>query len=129
MSSSPTVRFSGVYNADTGIVGEAAYLLGKLTGRSSCALCDITHGMNVRGKAAWRRCGGSLPVPLDTFHRNDQPPDVARVTAGLLPCVVAHHDDGVVCIAVTAEDLHACDHRVEALEALLLRYLDRTDRH
>ena len=33
----------GVYHADGGIIGELAYVWGKIRGTAHCALCDITH--------------------------------------------------------------------------------------
>lgn len=123
MEGSPIVRLTGVYNADTGLAGEARYLLEKLTGRASCALCDITHGTSIRGKTAWRRCRAALPVPFAIYHRNDQPADLVDFTPGLLPCVVAHHETGELSLAVTAQQLIDCDHHVDALETLLLKLL------
>ena len=35
----------GVYHANGSWHGELAYLLGRLSGRAHCALCDITHGL------------------------------------------------------------------------------------
>ena len=75
-------RFIGVFDADGGVWGELRYLVGKVTGSSACALCDVTHGLNPRGKAAWRACTSSFPVPLTTVHRNEQGPALAAVTAG-----------------------------------------------
>ena len=36
-------RLVGVYDADGGLLGEAAYVWGKVRGTRHCALCDITH--------------------------------------------------------------------------------------
>ena len=121
MERSPIVRLSGVYNADAGAVGELRYFFDKVTGRSSCSLCDITHGTKIRGKGDWRDCQSSLPVPLDTFHRNDQPADIASFTAGLLPCVVARHEDGSMSLAVSADQLAECNHEVAAFESIVLK--------
>ena len=118
MERSPIVRLTGVYNADAGLVGEARYFFDKMTGRAACALCDITH-TRIRGKAEWQQCQTSLPVPFSTYHRNDQPADVAAFTAGQLPCIVGHHEDGGLSLAVTAAQLAECDHDVASLEALL----------
>lgn len=62
----------GVYNADGTIRGELAYWVGKRLGRAHCALCDITHG-SVKERPEWKRCRDGLPVPFDTYHRDDQP--------------------------------------------------------
>lgn len=125
MDSAPITSFVGVYNADAGLAGEVRYVLAKLSGNGSCALCDITHGFAIRGKAAWRDCTATFTVPIRVFHRNDQPTSVAAVTNGRLPCVVAEHADGRVVVAVTAEQLLACKNDVDALQALLTGYLEQ----
>lgn len=33
-----------IYNAESSLVGELAYMAGKVIGNRACALCDITHG-------------------------------------------------------------------------------------
>ena len=48
----PIERLIGVYDADGGLRGELAYVLGHLAGRAECALCDITHS------AVRKECGG-----------------------------------------------------------------------
>lgn len=48
----PTVV--GVYNAKGTLIGELAYITKKLLGVSKCALCDITHGWQIKGKASWK---------------------------------------------------------------------------
>ena len=66
------VRLVGVYDADSTLRGELAYWVGARLGRRHCSLCDITHG-SVRQRPEWKTCRAELPVPFDTFHRNDQP--------------------------------------------------------
>jgi hypothetical protein len=65
----------GIYNAEGTLRGELTYWVGARLGREHCGLCDITHG-SVREKAEWKRCRAGLPVPFDTFHRDDQPDDI-----------------------------------------------------
>jgi hypothetical protein len=56
----------GVYHADGSWHGELAYLLGRLSSRVHCALCDITHGL-LRRRRAFDACaatsGGLRPPP------------------------------------------------------------------
>ncbi|MEZ5256918.1 MAG: hypothetical protein R2705_08510 [Ilumatobacteraceae bacterium] len=85
-------RLVGVYNANGTTWGELSYVVGRSLGRAHCALCDITHG-KVREKSAWQECRSGLPVPFDTFHRNDQPDAVRAATGGALPAVVAETDE------------------------------------
>lgn len=106
-------RLVGVYNADGTPLGELAYVIGTWTGRAHCSLCDITHGA-LRERPAWRSCRAGLPVPFETFHRNDQPEPVRALLAGRYPAVVAETDDGWV-VLLGPRELDACDAAPEAL--------------
>ena len=66
----PVVELVGVYAAGGGLVGEVAYVVGHLLGRTECALCDVTHG-TLRRKPAWDAMTARLPVPLRLVHRNE----------------------------------------------------------
>lgn len=50
------VELVGVYDADGGLLGEAAYVVGRLCGTRHCALCDITHSAVRRRRRAVRTC-------------------------------------------------------------------------
>jgi hypothetical protein len=112
-------RLVGVYDAEGTLRGELAYWVGARLGQAHCALCDITHGL-VRERADWRARRARLPVPFDTYHRNDQPPEVRRSTADVAPAVVAETDRGVVALLGPPE-LDAChgsiNRLVDAIEA------------
>ena len=47
-----------------------AYAVGKLTGTRSCALCDITHGLNPFGKQVWRSYCEDDPSRVASPERN-----------------------------------------------------------
>ena len=108
-------RLIGVYDADGTLRGELTYWVGARLGRAHCALCDIIHG-SVREKNSWRACRAGLPVPFDTYHRNDQPDDVRAALAGTYPAVLAATDVGPVVLLGPAE-LDACDASPERLVA------------
>ena len=74
------VRLVGVYDADGTPWGEVAYWVGARFGRRHCSLCEITHG-TFRVRREWTACRDTLPVPFDTFHRDDQPDDVRAAAA------------------------------------------------
>jgi hypothetical protein len=117
------VRLVGVYDADSTVRGELAYWVGARLGRRHCSLCEITHG-SVRPRPEWKACQAGLPVPFETFHRNDQP-DTIRATAGRqIPVVVAETDSGHV-LLLDSGDLDACagsiDRLVEAIEQAATR--------
>jgi hypothetical protein len=109
-------RLIGVYDADGSILGELSYFVMARVGRAHCALCDITHG-RVRERADWRTCRDDLPLPFETFHRDDQPSEVrAAVTP---PAVVAMVDDGGLVVLANGEDLDRCAGSPEQLVAHL----------
>ncbi len=100
-------RLVGVYDADGGLLGEAAYVWGKVRGTRHCALCDITH-RRVRRRPEWDQMVADLGVRVDLLHLNEMPPDVrqavavcgapvvlARTGAGLLPLVVGAELDAL----------------------------------
>lgn len=114
----PTVRrLVGVYNADGTLRGELAYFVGARLGRAHCALCDITHG-RVHERAEWQSCRDGLPVPFDTFHRNDQPAAVRKLVGHELPAVVAETDGGLRLLLGPTE-LAACGSSPDHLAAAL----------
>jgi hypothetical protein len=115
-------RLVGVYDADHTFRGEVAYWIGARLGRRHCSLCDITHG-SVREKGAWKECREGLPVPFDTYHRDDQPAEV-RAAAPTVPVVVAITDGGVVPLLGPA-DLERYDGSVDRLVAGIEQALER----
>jgi hypothetical protein len=117
------VKFVGVYDADGTIVGEVKYMVGKLFGTTSCALCDLTHGTKLKGRDDYKACAASLPVPVELFHRNDQPESIRTLTNGKLPCIVAVRQDGSLTMAVEREALEACNKDVDQLGTLLFSLL------
>ena len=114
-------RLVGVYDADGTVRGELAYFVGARLGRAHCSLCDVTHGL-VRERASWRARRRELPVPFDTYHRDDQPPEVRAETGGRAPVVVAVTAAGVVPLLDPAA-IDACDgdgeRLVRAIESAL----------
>ncbi len=87
------VQLVGIYDADGTLAGELRYALGKLTGRSSCALCNITHGWNPMGSRRWRQACAASSVELELVHRDDATPEqLGAATA--LPSIVGSHGHG-----------------------------------
>lgn len=112
-------RLVGVYNAEGTLRGELTYWVGARLGRTHCALCDITHG-SVRERTDWQQCRAGLPVPFDTYHRNDQPSGVRNLVGAHLPAVVADTDQGLRPL-LGPDDLAACRASPEQLaDALTL---------
>ena len=118
-------RLVGVYNADGTTWGELSYVVGRSLGRAHCALCDITHG-KVREKSAWQECRSGLPVPFDTFHRNDQPDAVRAATGGALPAVVAQ-TAGEHLLLLGPTELDACGASPDALVTAIEQAAERME--
>jgi hypothetical protein len=68
----------------------------------------------VRERAAWKQCKDGLPVPFDTYHRDDQPDAVRAATGDTTPVVVAETTDGIVTV-VGPTELDACGGSIESL--------------
>ena len=110
-------KMYGVYNADGGIMGEIAYVWGKIRGTAHCALCDITH-RGVSKKKEWKDLEGRLATPMDLLHINEQDFDLARFTEGKTPCVVGDFA-GELRLIMNSEDLEECGKSVEKFESSL----------
>jgi hypothetical protein len=107
------VRLVGVYDADSTLRGELSYWVGARLGRRHCSLCDITHG-SLRQRPEWQTCRAGLPVPFDTYHRNDQPDTVRAAAHGQAPVVVAETDIGHL-VLLTPAELDACNGSIDLL--------------
>ena len=103
--------------------GELTYWIGARLGRSHCALCDITHGL-ARERSEWKACRAGLPVPFDTYHRDDEPDAISAATSRVVPIVVADTDNGIVPLLSPA-DLAACRGSAELLVGAIERAVAR----
>ena len=110
------VRLVGIYDADGGLAGELRYAFGKLTGRSKCALCDLTHGWNPMGSRQWKQACAASPVELELVHR-DEATAAQLAAAAQLPAIVAHDGERWLQALSTAD--------IEAVAGLPKLLLDR----
>ena len=115
-------RIYGVYNADGGIMGELAYVWGKIRGTVHCALCDITH-RGVSKKKQWKEFENSLKVSIELLHINEQESALAQFTEGKTPCVVGDYF-GELRIVMNADDLEECSKSVGKFESFISRIID-----
>ncbi|GAA3636235.1 hypothetical protein GCM10022200_19470 [Microbacterium awajiense] len=115
----PGIReYVGVYDADGGVRGEVAYVVGHLLRMRECALCDITHTW--RRKPEWDAMAARLGVPFTLVHRNEIDDDaVADGVAGSgLPVVLGRTDDGWAVVLDRAQ-LESAAGRVDVFEGIL----------
>lgn len=113
-------RLIGVYDADGTLRGELAYWVGARLGRRHCSLCEITHG-SVRERSEWQACRVGLPVPFDTYHRDDQPDAVRAAAGGRAPVVVAQVTGDVHLVLLSPAELDACAGSIAELVAAIER--------
>ena len=106
----------GVYDADGGLLGEVAYVWGKVRGTRHCGLCDITHA-TVRHKAEWDRMAATLPVPVRLLHLDELDDELAAAVAATRAPVVLARDGAAWCELVGAQELDDMDGSVDAFEA------------
>ena len=99
-------RLLFVYNADSGRWNALLDSARKALAASACELCDLTHGLTGE-RAAWREVARSLARPIAYVHRDERSPEVAALTDGRLPCVVAE-SGGSPSLLVTREEIAAC---------------------
>ena len=87
-------KLIGVYKANSGIVGEIAYVLGHLVGARECNLCDITHSP-IKKKSEFKRFEKRLlaefGITFRLVHMNERTErelsaSAGREHAGLTPC-------------------------------------------
>lgn len=118
------VEVVGVYNADGGILGELAYVVGHALGRTECALCDVTHG-GIRRRPEWDAMAAALPVPVRVVHRNEtSEAERAAVAASGLPVVLGARADGTHTVLVPPERLATAHGSVEDVGEAIRRALD-----
>ena len=115
----------GVYDADGGLLGEAAYVWGKVRGTRHCGLCDITHS-TVRRKGEWDRMVARLPVPVPVrlLHLNELDDDLRAVVAATRAPVVLAREVGAWRELIGVAELDEMAGSVDAFEAAVRRRLD-----
>ena len=116
----PVIEVVGVYDADGGVVGEVSYVVGHLLGRTSCSLCELTHG-SLRRRPEWDALVARLPVPLRVMHRNEASEDERRAwSVSGLPAVIGVRSDGTRSVLIGPTGLAALAGSVPAFERALL---------
>ena len=118
-------RILALYDADLSVIGELAYAVGKLTSTRSCALCDITHGLNPFGKRSWRSYCEDQPE-VEWLHRNEISDEMLAQLPTPLPCVIKQDIHGYLCTLLDTSALIACDGQLELFDEKLTRALSES---
>ena len=116
------MKLYAIYDAGGSLMGELSYIAGKMVGQRECALCDISHGWNPRGKADWRAaCAAGSEVTW--LHSDEQPPALEAFTRGQLPCVVSEADEQFR-VLLDREALAACGGDFNRFQSALNQVLE-----
>ena len=118
-------RILAIYDADLSVIGELAYAVGKLTSTRSCALCDITHGLNPFGKRSWRSYCEDQPE-VEWLQRNEISDEMLAQLPTPLPCVIKKDIHGHLCTLLDTSALIACDGQLELFDEKLTRALSES---
>ena len=92
----------GIYNADSGAIGELTYLFNKVLRNTRCDLCDLTHGWNPYGRRSWKEACSTSSLVISFIHRNEAT-DAQLDAANLLPAIVALDNGEWACVVTAAE--------------------------
>lgn len=101
-------RILAIYDADFTVLGELTYAIGKLSGTRSCALCDISHGLNPLGRRHWRGYCKTRPE-VEWLHRNDLSSEDLGKLPCELPCVVLLEPTGAFTALLDKDALTSCN--------------------
>ena len=82
----------GVYNAEGTFIGELTYTINKLLGRSSCALCEITHGWYIGGKNSWKESCQSSFLTISLLHLENLNADQYQ-TVSQFPAFIIYYEN------------------------------------
>lgn len=100
-------KIIGIYNAYGGFWGEVSYILRKISGSTSCALCDITHGYQIQGKKEWKTLASELDIPIETLHINEMD-EKTKLLVGQNTPIVLLSENNKLSILMTKEELEKC---------------------
>ena len=92
----------GIYNADSGIIGNLSYLANKVLRRGNYSPFDLTHGWTPNRRRSWKEACVSTCLEVSLVHLNEAT-SAQLAAAELLPAIVAVKDGGWVCRVTTAE--------------------------
>jgi hypothetical protein len=116
-----------IYNAEGSLAGELRYAMTKTLGGTTCALCDITHGWNPRGKRVWRDCEG-LTKRVQWLHKDEVSPELSVAVANqTLPCVIADLG-GRIELLLDCGELESCNGDFAVFEKLLQEKITELNR-
>lgn len=112
-------RYIFIYSIGSGIIENIPGAISKAVGgKSSCALCTITHGPFFE-KQSWGAFIQSLSVPVVFYHVNEIPQSIREyldACAIKLPVVLKQTSDNAFETFILKEQLEKCEGSVECLK-------------
>ncbi|WP_420588605.1 hypothetical protein [Bacterioplanoides sp.] len=114
-------EFVGVYNAEGSLLGEIRYVVGKLTGTRSCALCDISHVLAAE-KESFTAFKENFPAPFFNRHLDELEAGQLELAKDRAPCILGLDDDGWQ-VVLTRQHLEQCDKSVKKFRELMYSLL------
>jgi hypothetical protein len=97
-------------------------MLGKISRRTHCDLCDITHSI-FGEKKSWRDMNRRLQFPVELVHLNQRDLKLSSFTQGITPCVVLEKEDKHW-LLIGSERLELCGGKVSEFEKILVQAID-----
>ncbi|MBI4239399.1 hypothetical protein HY620_00215 [Candidatus Uhrbacteria bacterium] len=117
-------RLIFIYSANSGIMRNIPGALAKMAGgKSSCALCTITHGP-IFEKPSWKTFVESLDIPATFFHRDEVPvalQEFVNKENMVLPVVLKEESDGSLKQIMSKEQLESYSGEVECVKKYFLK--------
>ena len=126
MDSRPS-KIVGVYNANGGLLGEMAYVLGHAIGVRNCALCDITHSPIKKKndfKSLEKSVAQEFGLGFSLVHKNERSEAQLLASNGREPCVLLEYSDGSYSMLLDWVELKSVSGKVSSFEKLLRSRLD-----
>lgn len=111
-------KIIGIYDANSGFVGEFEYIFKKLFYKKHCALCDITHGFSFSAKKEWLSIVDKFPIPIETLHLNELDKSLKDIVINKTPCVVYMNGKEKI-ILIEKEELNSCQNNPKKFFDLL----------
>jgi len=115
------LRIIGVYNANSGFLGELGYITRKILGIRDCVLCNITY-RGFKKNIEWIEYQKRSNNKVELIYLNDQDLNLEKFTEDKTPCVVGETNKGFIML-ITKDELRRMRGNVQEFQRLLEKKL------